>query len=241
MANTRTAFLAVATLFLGTSEGTNQLRGTDTQGISVKIDDNGTRLFARYSDSQGRRLVQKCAKAIVNDDDDTDFTIFQADSECLDVLKASSIILSVEEDHPVHAFGDVALGPYRRLNEQVPWGIAAIQADQLDVGEHDVTVCIVDSGIAIGHPDFVADRVTGKDRTDKDWQWDKDRAGHGKLSPIDDSLDLVIQCSTRFKLTVLLLIVTCQALMSRERLPPPQEIATASAGLECLTWSSFGL
>lgn len=182
MANSNKILLAVATLFLASSEGANLLRGTKTQGVTVEVEGTGTRVFARYSDWQGRRLVQTCAKAIVNDDDDTDYTVFEADSACLDMLKSSSIILSVEEDHPVQAFGEFSIGSSRRLAEQLPWGIHAIQADQLNTGKYNVSVCIVDSGIAVGHPDFEAKRITGKDRVDRNWRWNKDRAGHGKLS-----------------------------------------------------------
>jgi hypothetical protein len=172
----------ISTLFLATSEAANLLRGTDEQGTSILVEEGRTRFFARYSDWQGRRLVQGCAKTIVNDDDDTDYTVFEGDSACLGMLQASSSVLKVEEDHPVRAFGGFSLGSYRRLLDQLPWGIEAIQADQLETGDYDVTVCVVDSGIAAGHPDFESDRVRGMDRLDRNWEWDNDRAGHGEYS-----------------------------------------------------------
>lgn len=189
----RNRFLASWTiLFLCIAEAANLLRGTDKQGTVLQLEEKGTRFFARYSDWQGRRLVQKCARAIFNDEDDTDYTVFDGDSSCFDLLKASSLISSVEEDHPIVAFGESPVGWYRRLGEQVPWGIEAIQADQLKAGKHNVTVCIVDSGIAPGHPDFVSDRIRGKDRTDKPWEWSKDRAGHGRFSAARSSDDDLI-------------------------------------------------
>jgi hypothetical protein len=181
----------VSILFFSTNEAANLLRGNGEFRTTIPLEDNnnnnkaGTRFFARYSDWEGRRLVQKCANAIVSDDDNTDYTIFEGDSLCFDLLKASTLISSVEEDHPVMAFGESPLREWyhrqqRRMAEQLPWGIEAIQADQLEAGKHDVTICIVDSGIAADHPDFVSDKIRGMDRTDKPWEWNNDRAGHGR-------------------------------------------------------------
>lgn len=72
----------------------------------------------------------------------------------------------------------------RRLqydDAEVPYGIDMVQA--LDVPDNfiegsNVTVCIVDTGIDIGHPDLQVFNVTGKSFID-DEAWNVDTFGHG--------------------------------------------------------------
>lgn len=71
----------------------------------------------------------------------------------------------------------------RRLqyDAEVPYGIDMVQA--LDVPDNfiegsNVTVCIVDSGIDIGHPDLQDFNVTGKSFLDEE-AWNVDYDGHG--------------------------------------------------------------
>lgn len=142
-------------------------------------------------------MIQQCAKTIVDDEDATDYVVFEGDDwNCLDQLRQQSTIDGVvfEEDPPVEAFfGEEAWSTSsssshrsllsstsRLLSETVPWGIHAIQADQLSAGPNNVTVCVIDTGIASGHPDFHMDRVTGKTRMMSTMgSWDADRSGHG--------------------------------------------------------------
>jgi serine protease len=97
------------------------------------------------------------------------------------MLWRGGAILEIEEDVPVIAMGDEEeiVIPSRYLEEHVPWGIKAIQADLLSPGPHDVTVCVVDSGIAAGHPDFQLEHFDGSDRDEDGLKWDDDRGGHG--------------------------------------------------------------
>jgi hypothetical protein len=154
------------------------------------------RLFARYDSLLGRRMVQSCASVIIQDDDDTDFTIFEGNSHCIEKLKTSRDVQLVDEDHPYQAlpvFSSVSssadfertrrfLDEGNEIKEILPWGIEAIQADKLPQGEHDVTICVVDSGIAANHPDLDYNRISGVDRNDwpYNWPWREDPAGHGK-------------------------------------------------------------
>jgi len=66
----------------------------------------------------------------------------------------------------------------RHAAEEVPWGIKMIQADQLGVGEHDVTVCVVDTGYSEKHPDL-PDGTTGTSTPDRNFTWNEDLNGHG--------------------------------------------------------------
>ena len=70
----------------------------------------------------------------------------------------------------------------RTLEEETAWGVKMIQADQLQTGDHEITVCIVDSGIAIGHPEFNGANINGTDTVKfygDPLEWDGDKAGHG--------------------------------------------------------------
>ena len=179
----------------------NLLRGgdgdndNDVEQQQQQQQNNQKRYFVQYTDRIGRRLVRRCARKIITDEDSTDYTVFEGDSRCFGILRNHSAIITIEEDHPVYAFGNDASSPnhhhhyYRRLlspyknrdlGETIPWGIQAIQATELSPGPNNVTICVVDTGIAIGHPEFDGVRISGMDRPDKaDWKWDEDRAGHG--------------------------------------------------------------
>lgn len=56
-----------------------------------------------------------------------------------------------------------------------------IQADQVSVGEYPVSICIVDTGLAVDHPDIDASRVEGVDRK----------------SNVDDKT--ILHCNTDFR------------------------------------------
>lgn len=129
---------------------------------------------------------------IADDDDNTDYTIFEANEICFNMLLQSTDLASVEEDHAIFAFSSqedpfrttafASSSPlHRNLAETVPWGVQAIQADLLEPGPHNVTICVVDTGVAADHPDLPTDRISGQDRSDgnRRWKWNVDRAGHG--------------------------------------------------------------
>ncbi|KAL3925676.1 MAG: hypothetical protein SGILL_000255 [Bacillariaceae sp.] len=175
------------------SEGaaSTTLSTTNALNDESKLLTNPIRYFARYTSEQGRRLVQRCASNIIEDLDETDFTIFESTTSkatCLAMLRRSSEVLNIEEDHPAWAFAPLldldSSAPSisemsRQLAEQMPWGIQEIQADQLAKGDANVTICVVDTGVAINHPDLRSGQINGTDLEGKSWRWDQDRAGHG--------------------------------------------------------------
>ena len=77
----------------------------------------------------------------------------------------------------------------RELAEQVPWGIRAVQADQVTPGPFasEIKVCVVDTGYDPDHPDLPGrDAVTGNDSVEFEnsnkhsgLEWDVDGHGHG--------------------------------------------------------------
>lgn len=174
--------LSIFLLPLSAVEGSTLLRGaTDAARNEADPVTPTRRYVARYSGMIGRQSIQGCAKTIRVDGNYSDYIIFEGDRHCFSMLRHETSIWDVEEDFPVIALGKVKniKRPHRYLEERVPWGIKAIQADLLPPGPHDVKVCVVDSGIAGGHPDFRMERMEGSDRAEDGLRWDRDRGGHG--------------------------------------------------------------
>jgi serine protease len=204
--------LVVVLLVLGAQAST--FRGTIDKfnvGAESLSEQTIKRYVARYSDLVGRRLVQRCAKTILMDTDETDYTIFEGDRRCFSMLWRDNSILDIEEDYPVFALTEFKKEHPRQivsrsLGEHIPWGIIAIQADLVPPGPHDVTVCVVDSGIAAGHPDFQLENIGGSDRAQDGLRWDKDRGGHGShiagiISAVSNN-DLGVQGVGTFKMFI---------------------------------------
>ena len=66
--------------------------------------------------------------------------------------------------------------------ESIPYGMAMIQADAMDLGPYNVSICIADTGIELDHPDIDPIYITGEDTVQpwgEVWKWDQDRVGHG--------------------------------------------------------------
>ncbi len=91
-------------------------------------------------------------------------------------LLASGTVLSIEPDPPRHLLGEVT-----------PYGITEIEAHLLTDGDAaNRTVCIVDSGYDVGHPDLnenrdpaaIPARITGSS-VGEAGDWREDGCGHG--------------------------------------------------------------
>jgi hypothetical protein len=71
----------------------------------------------------------------------------------------------------------------RTLEEEIsPWGMEMINANRLEKGDHDILICMIDSGVAAGHPYFSSVRIDGEDSElyyRETWRWNYDRLGHG--------------------------------------------------------------
>ena len=141
----------------------------------------GTRIFARYAGPRGHRLAKRCARKIIRDRDDDDVIIFEGNGLCMEQLQRDMDIIDADFDNKVFPLGSSGDASSRVLEEIMPWGLEMIQADQLEVGDNEVTVCIVDSGIARDHPDFDSSMITGNDTVGIfwKWKWDTDVSGHG--------------------------------------------------------------
>jgi subtilisin family serine protease len=66
------------------------------------------------------------------------------------------------------------------LAETIPYGIPMVQAPLVsDADAANRTVCIIDSGYSLGHPDLPAVGVSGVDDVGGAGAWSVDRCGHG--------------------------------------------------------------
>jgi serine protease len=98
-------------------------------------------------------------------------------------LLRNPLIASIEPDKPRFPVGNVDPSSSlrgdgnRRLPETVPYGITMVQADQV---AHAVanrkTICIMDSGYALGHPDLPS---TAADVNGYSTEWSQDGCRHG--------------------------------------------------------------
>jgi len=150
------------------------------------------RFIVQVKNNQGRQDVQRFAGTPPRDIYD-DYISTDLDETELDLLLADNNILSLEEDTQWESLGfrdepseDEFLpgenGYHRHLQEQVGYGVTEVQAEQLQVGDSPVTVCIIDSGFDAGHPDLDLDRTSGVDRNSTDGSimyWSEDPTGHG--------------------------------------------------------------
>ena len=156
----------------------------------VAVDDYGatpakdeiTQVFVRYHDEMAKSDVLAAAEAVVEDPDDDNVVLVKMRQTAYEQIKFNEKV-EAEIDNKVEAFVVAhearTLDVHQRLvSEEVPWGIKMIQADQLEVGSHDVTLCIIDTGYAQGHPDLPT-TTTGTSTPERNFTWNEDLNGHG--------------------------------------------------------------
>ena len=151
----------------------------------------GARLITKFHDKRGKRLVEQCASEIIQETDQGEegMIIMTGNGTCMSIFENETDI-EASFDFPVQAFGNVrgtssvssTRTRTRDLNEVTPWGLQMIKADQLAMGPNKIKICIADTGIALGHPDFDSSRITGVDGDrfwGEPWKWNLDKSGHG--------------------------------------------------------------
>lgn len=180
-------FIGLANCFrserqLSTSEGS--FRGarlvTDYE-TGKPANDEMTQVFVRYHDEDTKLEVLAAAEELIEDDENGNLVVKMREDKYEQVKRNK--LAQVEIDNKVEAYVDqhehVPLHSGQRiLDEEIPWGIKMIQADQLDVGAHALTVCLIDTGYAQGHPDLPND-TTGTSTPDRNFTWNEDLNGHG--------------------------------------------------------------
>jgi len=114
--------------------------------------------------------------------------VFGADAMAVELSKAElanlkkhADVIEVEEDVKRYPFATTSpsTGTPYQLGQLVPWGIKAVQADQLtDANTANRKVCIIDSGYDRAHEDLNGNNVTGEYDSGTGW-WYTDENHHG--------------------------------------------------------------
>lgn len=161
----------------------------DTGDESGKVDDRAEspRAFVEYYDAAGREAIVKNANYVIKEYEGQNAMVVEMDEETKKVLLSDNRIKAAQSDERVDGYASLrrvqVTDVTRAPEENTPWGIRMIQADQLPIGPSPVTVCIVDTGYDIGHPDLPGlERVTGDHAISKFgdlWNWKIDFNGHG--------------------------------------------------------------
>lgn len=164
------------------------------------------RVMVDFTSPEGKKIIFHYAKKVYYEYSDEDTLVVAVERESIRKIRDHPGISKVERDSVWQEQGylerevsteELKNGSYWRKRlmlrhrslkieenkEYIPYGISMIEADQLEVGPHKKTVCIVDTGLLTSHPDIDETRASGKDRlshvSDDLLEWNHDTRGHG--------------------------------------------------------------
>jgi subtilisin family serine protease len=165
--------------------------------------DNIAHLIVKYTSDKGyNTIVNMKAVTIVKEFPKDKYVAIQVDNENLDKVLRDLILdkdiealekdtLWVEQGVLESYLTEDEVGrmlrggsdSHRSLSESTPYGITMVQGDQVNYGSTKVTVCIVDTGVSITHPDLNSGKISGQSRNSRMdnslLTWNADRRGHG--------------------------------------------------------------
>lgn len=131
--------------------------------------------------ANGKAALAAAQGNLVQDLPEIGATAAHVPAKALNGLRNNPHIEFVEPDQkrmPFAASTPSTGAPYQ-LGQQVPYGIAMVQADQLpDTYASNRTLCIIDSGIDLAHEDLHGNHVTG-DTNPGTGNWYTDENHHG--------------------------------------------------------------
>lgn len=127
------------------------------------------RYIVRWDDPvAGRRAVEQAGGVVVRELPEFSAAAVIIPQGAMDAMGAAPGVVVMERDARRYP-----------LAQATPYGIALVQADQLAQDTNDdVSVCIIDSGYALGHPDLPQNGVTGDDDPGTGSVF-QDACGHG--------------------------------------------------------------
>lgn len=153
------------------------------ESTTVQETSRASRVFVEYHGAEGRKAILNRAKSVIKEYSDESYMVVEIDEDGRNTLLAHDMIKGLESDELVEGFGSIHRHLLHAANENIPWGIGMVQADQLPIGPYPVKVCIADTGYGLGHPDLPSrGKVNGNDAISKAgelWSWNIDFNGHG--------------------------------------------------------------
>lgn len=167
--------------------------------LFVPPDDDGTtRKIIKYKNKFGKSRAISMGTKIFHDFVDDQYIVMKINPSNVSTLLNDDNIETIEDDtyYTEQGILEEILDPnqiqdlfntshhYRQLaEEQIPYGIRMVQAPAVSVGKTRIQVCLVDTGINIGHPDFNKNNIKGSSRKssadNKLLLWNQDVRGHG--------------------------------------------------------------
>lgn len=157
----------------------------------------GTRLMVEYGSEAAHELAKSCAMQVLQDYKDDKVIIFHGNGLCKKKLEDmaaegdADTKVAFDSQLTLHRVGGTRLLNKeqvlaRSLQDAVPWGVEMIELDDVTLGTaENVTICVVDSGLAVNHPEFggaANSRISGNDAQrfwGEAWSWRQDGNGHG--------------------------------------------------------------
>jgi serine protease len=136
---------------------------------------DGERFIVQFKDGRSmsaHRAVQAAGATVVLDLAAHNAVAAHIPEAALQGLQRNPNIEFIENDEKRFISAD-------QYDPKVPYGITMVQADLLDeAATSDKTLCIIDSGIDRGHPDFVGNNISGTSDIGTG-DWDTDENNHG--------------------------------------------------------------
>lgn len=173
--STKSTIAAAITVLIAanTAQAAPAATTDDTARVIVGFKANGKQ--------NGKAAIAAAKGNIKLDMDDINATVAEVPTRALNDLRNNASIEFVENDSKRYptALTTPSTGTPYLTGQQVPYGIAMVQADQLpDTYASNRTVCIIDSGIDMAHEDLSGNHVTGQNNPGTG-TWYTDENHHG--------------------------------------------------------------
>lgn len=192
------------------SNNVNQNDDETHRHLQAPFDPRRVKVLVQFKNEQGKEKATRKAASVGYESERFKFVAMEIDEREMAALENDPNIASVSLDQEKHIIFPIELGKQvsvqggkpgkkqkppqksktsrgsrRQLLQQVPWGIPAVEANQVTPGSDasDITICVVDTGYDINHEDLPqGDDVNGTDNTKYGIEggiWYFDGYGHG--------------------------------------------------------------
>jgi serine protease len=177
----QTLFMLSIRCSAGTGANSNLPPGYDSNRYIIT--------YRPYRSGAGKAAIAQAASRVHHNLDGIRSVAATVPAARVAALRRNPFIASIEPDPPRYSVG--AADPYsllrsasflrgaseshRDLAETTPYGISMVQADQVThVDANTKTICVMDSGYGLGHPDLPSTGVSGFSTN-----WNQDGCWHG--------------------------------------------------------------